>query len=66
MRGQEEGQEHRGPQEPRPQVERLGPPGWTEFAAARRRFESGLAIQGLERAWVGPAHVGTRTPPGRP
>jgi hypothetical protein len=29
---------------------RLGPPGWEEFAAARRRFELGLKLQGLERA----------------
>lgn len=37
----------------------LGPPGWDEFAAARRRFETTLALQGLERAYAAPG----RRPP---
>jgi hypothetical protein len=40
-----------------PALDRLGPPGWREFAAARRRFETTLALQGLERALVRPAQA---------
>jgi hypothetical protein len=35
----------------------LGPPGWRDFQAARRRFETTLAIQGLERALAVPGAV---------
>lgn len=41
----------------------LGPPGWSEFAAARRRFETTLAIEGLERALARPARRGDAPPP---
>jgi len=39
-------------------LHRLGPPGWDEFTAARRRFEVSLKVQGLERAWSAPAAEG--------
>jgi len=32
----------------------LGPPRWSEYAAARRRFTTELALQGLERALSAP------------
>ncbi|WP_217922815.1 hypothetical protein [Miltoncostaea oceani] len=35
-----------------PVLDRLGPPGWREFTAARHRFETTLAVQGLERAFA--------------
>jgi hypothetical protein len=38
-----------------PPLHRLGPPGWSEFAAARKRFETTLAIQWLERSAARPA-----------
>jgi hypothetical protein len=37
-----------------PPLHRLGPPGWSEFTAARKRFETTLAIQCLERAAARP------------
>jgi hypothetical protein len=42
-----------------PVLDRLGPPGWGEFAAARRRFETTLVVQGLELALTMPPSAET-------
>jgi hypothetical protein len=47
-------------------LHRLGPPGWDDFAAARRRFEATLAVQGLERTWAAPAVERGRAAGGAP
>ena len=36
-------------------MDRLGPPGWAEFSAARERFMRTVAVAGLETAWSAPA-----------
>jgi hypothetical protein len=36
-------------------VDRLGPPGWAEFSAARERFMQAVTVAGLETAWDAPA-----------
>ena len=35
-------------------MDRLGPPGWAEFSAARERFLQTVAVAGLESAWSAP------------
>jgi hypothetical protein len=41
----------RTPDDDGPRRPVVGPPGWEEFAAARRRFFVSMAIEGLERAY---------------
>lgn len=49
-------------------VSAIGPPGWDDYVAARRRFTVTLAIQGLERALAEPDRRPLRGPraPGQP
>lgn len=49
----DQGERRQGGPPPDTACRGLGPPGWPDFVAARRRFEATLALQGLERAVAG-------------
>ena len=49
------GREAGNGEDPRMAMSPLGPPGWTEFSAARERFMRTVAVAGLETAWSAPA-----------